>query len=70
MRWRAYLDWTALVMFAIALGLALAAAENLLGIPKIWMRGAIAFSLILGLAALLWAGWRYYRGMSKDGDWD
>jgi hypothetical protein len=70
MRWRTVLHWTALAMLAIALGLGLAAAVNLLDIPKIWMRGGVAVTLTLGLAALLWVGWRYYRGMSEDGDWD
>ena len=66
---KALLTWLALFAAGAALGLALAALQNTFGIPKPVMQGALAVLLAIGLAAAVWAGWRYFRNIAKDDDW-
>jgi len=64
------LDWVALLACAIALGLALAAAQSTFGISRTLMQGAIVVLLGAGLVAALVVGWRLLREVANEDDRD
>ena len=60
------LNWLTLLACAIALGLALAAAQSTFGISPTMMHGAIVVLLGGGLVVALVAGWRFLREAPRE----